>query len=110
MEIAMSRKLLVIAALQFILAGCMTTVPTITPSRDVTPLGQTAAGRFKNLRDAKVVLVILENKNADEAYTNRNRFLWRLADEGAYLSNYHGIAHPSQPNYVALISGSTKGV
>jgi hypothetical protein len=37
-------------------------------------------------------------------------FLRSLADSGAYLSNYYAVAHPSQPNYVALLSGSTDGV
>ena len=59
----------------------------------------------------KIVLVILENKNATSALDQKNLpFLWRLAHEGASLSNYHAITHPSQPNYVALISGSTEGV
>ena len=25
-------------------------------------------------------------------------------------TNYHGVAHPSQPNYLALFSGSTQGI
>jgi hypothetical protein len=29
---------------------------------------------------------------------------------GATLTDYHGIAHPSQPNYVALIAGSPMGI
>ena len=31
------------------------------------------------------------------------------AAEGMLLTRYFGVAHPSQPNYVALISGSTAG-
>ena len=33
-----------------------------------------------------------------------------LISGGAYLNNYHAVAHPSQPNYVALIAGDTMGV
>jgi hypothetical protein len=105
----MYRKLLLMASLQLILVSCGT-VLTKTPVPDKALSHDTEMSRFRKPHDAKVVLVILENKNADEAYSPTNRFLWRLAEQGAYLSNYYGIAHPSQPNYVALISGSTKGV
>src|SRR5262249_31742284 len=27
-----------------------------------------------------------------------------------FATNYHGVAHPSQPNYIAATSGSTNGV
>lgn len=33
-----------------------------------------------------------------------------LATRGKLLTNSHGITHPSQPNYVAMISGSYTGV
>ncbi|MEO6259719.1 MAG: alkaline phosphatase family protein [Thermoanaerobaculia bacterium] len=55
-----------------------------------------------------VIVVVLENKNADDA--RRQPFLARIAREGALLNSYYGVAHPSQPNYVALISGSFSGV
>jgi acid phosphatase len=29
-----------------------------------------------------------------------------LAKQGITLTNYHGVAHPSQPNYVAVVGGS----
>ncbi|HWE97517.1 MAG TPA: alkaline phosphatase family protein [Tepidisphaeraceae bacterium] len=33
-----------------------------------------------------------------------------LASAGAVFTNSHGITHPSEPNYLALFSGSTQGV
>lgn len=103
----MTRKLLltVMVLLQCALLGC--TVLTVTPSRGGEPASFQAP---QALGAVKVVLVILENTNADEARDPKYPFLWRLAHEGAYLSNYHAVAHPSQPNYVALVSGSTEGV
>jgi len=56
----------------------------------------------------RVFVVILENTDADVA--ERLPFVARLAARGAQLQNYHGLTHPSQPNYIALISGSTHGV
>jgi phospholipase C len=59
-----------------------------------------AAAPFK-----RVFIVILENENNEEAL--EQPFLARLAREGAYLADYHGVTHPSYPNYLALTSGST---
>lgn len=55
----------------------------------------------------RVFVVILENTDANVA--ERLPFVVRLAARGAQLLNYHGLTHPSQPNYIALISGSTHG-
>jgi phosphatidylinositol-3-phosphatase len=37
-------------------------------------------------------------------------FINRLAARGALLTGYHAITHPSLPNYIALLSGSTSGI
>ena len=37
-------------------------------------------------------------------------YIAQLAQQYAYTSDYHGISHPSLPNYLALTSGSTYGV
>ena len=55
-----------------------------------------------------VVIVILENKNADSGLAQP--FMSWMANDGAYLSQYYALTHPSQPNYIAMVSGSTAGV
>jgi phospholipase C len=55
-----------------------------------------------------VVIVVLENKNADDAKTQP--FMNWMANDGAFLAQYYALTHPSQPNYIAMISGSTQGV
>src|SRR5436305_8272670 len=55
-----------------------------------------------------IVLVVLENTDAAVAETLP--FLSRVSARGALLRNDHGITHPSQPNYIAMVSGSTQGV
>jgi phosphatidylinositol-3-phosphatase len=59
-----------------------------------------------------VVLIILENRDygriigsPDAPYING-----RLVQEAALMTNAHAIAHPSQPNYLAIFSGATQGV
>jgi hypothetical protein len=59
-------------------------------------------------RFEKVMIVVLENEDFTSALNQP--FLGRLAREGALLSNYHAITHPSQPNYVALTAGTSSGV
>ena len=52
--------------------------------------------------------MILENTGYEAAL--RQPFLKSLARRGALLTHFSAEAHPSQPNYIALISGSTYGV
>ena len=33
-----------------------------------------------------------------------------MGSQGITLTNYHGVIHPSQPNYVAAVGGDTHGV
>jgi Phosphoesterase family len=60
-------------------------------------------GRFR-----RVMFVVLENASYDEAA--QQPFLASLGRRGALLSNVTAEAHPSQPNYLALVAGSTFGV
>ena len=55
-----------------------------------------------------VLIVVLENTNYGDAV--QQPFLKEFASRGALLTNYHAVAHPSQPNYVALTAGTRAGV
>lgn len=58
-----------------------------------------------------VVLVILENHSFKEVVdSDLAPFIYRLAKDGALFVNSFAVSHPSQPNYLALFSGSTQGV
>jgi acid phosphatase len=70
--------------------------------RAVTPPG---AGMSEVRR---VFVVILENE--EEGVALQQPFLAALAARGALLRNYHAVAHPSQPNYIALVAGSTYSI
>ncbi|KAJ3301022.1 hypothetical protein HDV03_001475 [Kappamyces sp. JEL0829] len=56
----------------------------------------------------RVFTIVLENRNYDNAM--KQSYFQSLASRGRLMTNYHGVTHPSQPNYIAMISGSTKGV
>jgi phospholipase C len=55
-----------------------------------------------------VFVVVLENRSFDEAMSSS--YLRSLATRYALATDYHAVAHPSAPNYLALTSGSTWGV
>jgi len=58
-----------------------------------------------------VVVVVFENKEAGDVMgSSQAPTFTRLARTYATLSDYQAVTHPSLPNYLALVSGSTQGV
>jgi len=56
----------------------------------------------------RFVTIWCENTDYDMAFGDPN-FAW-IASQGILLNNYTAITHPSQPNYVASVGGSTHGI
>jgi phosphatidylinositol-3-phosphatase len=71
-----------------------------------------SAARSRQLpRPDHIVIVVEENR----AYTHiignvAAPYINTLANRGALFAQSYGVAHPSQPNYLALFSGSTHGI
>ena len=62
-------------------------------------------------RPEHVVIVVEENRWYHEIIGYRGApYINELAARGALLTNFRAITYPSQPNYIALFSGSTHGV
>jgi hypothetical protein len=58
-----------------------------------------------------VVVVVFENKEATSIAGSPDAPTFNaLAHRYAALTNYDAVAHPSLPNYLALVSGSTHGI
>lgn len=58
-----------------------------------------------------IIVVMEENHGYDEVIGSPNApFITELSKEGALFTDSHGVTHPSQPNYLALYSGSTQGI
>lgn len=75
-----------------------------------TACGDTSASEGVPRPD-HVVVVIEENRGYDAIIGNPEApYLNELARRGASLTEFYALTHPSQPNYVALFSGSTHGV
>jgi len=88
-------------ALALILVGLVLLArPAIDPSRST---GSTGVPKLDH-----VAIILMENKSYDEARTPP--YTASLIAAGTSFSQSCAIAHPSQPNYLALWSGSTMGV
>ena len=63
-------------------------------------------------RPDHVVVIIEENKGFKQIMDMRYRdsYIHALAKRGMLFTQSYGITHPSQPNYLALFSGSTQGI
>jgi hypothetical protein len=75
-------------------------------------LGPGAATVAASMPDhSHVALVVLENRESDEVLGNPDApYLNHLAGLGTVATNYFAITHPSLPNYLALLGGSTFGI
>ncbi len=63
-------------------------------------------------RPDHVVVVIEENRSYSQIMDklNSNSYIHALAKRGMLLTQSYGVTHPSQPNYLALFSGSPQGL
>jgi acid phosphatase len=60
---------------------------------------------------AHVVVVVMENRSYADIVGNASApFLNAMAAQGARFTQSFAVTHPSEPNYLALFSGSTQGV
>jgi phospholipase C len=97
-----------VLALSLALAACGTTgnsaqtQPTASPAKPATP--SASPGSTK----PNIFVIVMENKSYDQALTGT--YTAALARKYGVATNYHAVAYPSLPNYLALTSGSTWGI
>jgi len=74
------------------------------------PVGaQDSRSNLKNFQH--VFVIMMENTGFDTLIGNSNApFINAAASNYGLATNYFGVTHPSQPNYIAATSGSTNGV
>jgi phosphatidylinositol-3-phosphatase len=79
---------------------------TAAPSATRAPSATGGVPRF-----AHVVIAVFENHGYGRVIGSTEApYLNQLAATGLLLTDSHGVTHPSEPNYLALFSGSTQGV
>jgi len=92
----------------FVLTSSLIALGSHSPVRALpsTPQSHAPVPRF-----AHVVVVIEENKSFASIVGSRSApFINHLAGQGVLFTDAHGVTHPSEPNYLALLAGSTEGV
>jgi phospholipase C len=83
-------------------AAIATPIATLPP----VPSGKSGIPNFDH-----IVLIMLENKDYQTVMDGTQMpLLATLAKQKVLLSNYYAVAHPSLPNYIALMSGSTQSI
>lgn len=56
----------------------------------------------------RIVVIVLENTKHSEAL--QQPYLRSLTTIGALFTDFHAVGHPSYPNYLAMVAGSTFGI
>ena len=98
------------AALVLLVGACSTgSGPSTarTPSPRASPSAVSSAPVLPG-GAGHVFVIVMENRSFSQAMAQP--YTAELAAKYALATNYHAVAHPSLPNYLALTSGSTWGV
>jgi phosphatidylinositol-3-phosphatase len=99
------------AMLAVALAGCTSAVPPRSATTGSAPPPVSQAPAASVPQPAHTVVVVLENHGYGQVIGSSDApFLRQLAGRGALFTQSYAITHPSEPNYLALFSGSTQGV
>jgi acid phosphatase len=116
----MRRLVLAAPAVLLLLSACSSSAATHRPApvrpgttassgRGVLPLSTSATTRVPHF--AHIVVVVEENHGYSQVIGSAHApYINALTRSGTLLTNAHGVRHPSEPNYVALFSGSTHGL
>src|SRR5262245_20096109 len=69
--------------------------------------GNGPAGGNAGVRLDRVFIIVLENHSENAVIGDQNApFITSLAHKYGEAANYFGVTHPSEPNYIAMTSGS----
>lgn len=84
-------------------AGPTLALPALSPTTACTGAAPGAV--------THVVVIVMENKNSTSVIGSGDApYLNNLANGCGQATDYHGVAHPSLPNYLAMTGGQTFGV
>ena len=98
--------------LLIMLCGCaLLAACTSATGSPATPGSTTGSTTGTVPRPDHVVIVVEENHAFDDIVGSSSApYFAALAGQGALFTQSFALTHPSQPNYLALFSGSTQGV
>jgi hypothetical protein len=88
------------------------TQEVVVQQQQTTGCKPTETSSIVNKRDypdiKRIIILILENEDMTETYSNP--VIQDLLPISSYFPNFRAIYRPSQPNYIALVSGSNFGI
>ncbi len=77
-----------------------------SPARQVVAIAAATVPRFRH-----IYVIVMENRESRSIVGNAAApYINQLSARYGLATNYRAVAHPSEPNYLALFSGSTQGV
>ena len=85
------------------IAAALFSVASAAPAAEADGTLSGRATTFSNM-----LLIILENTDFSTAFADPN--LKAFASTGVLFNNWLAFSHPSQPNYIAMTSGSGNGI
>jgi phosphatidylinositol-3-phosphatase len=71
--------------------------------------GHPCTGAAPPTRYQHIITIVMENHGFSQV-AGRSPFLNALAHRCGLAADYHAVTHPSLPNYLAMVSGSTQGL
>ncbi len=90
------------------IAGFATLIATVFGA---APVSANSDHADRNSSPQHVFVIMMENTGYDSLIGNPNApWINAAAEKYGVATNYYGVTHPSQPNYIAATSGSTNGV
>jgi phosphatidylinositol-3-phosphatase len=96
-----------LAWLVYLVAGLL---PLAACGNSAGPRSPSAAPA-ETVQSVRVAVIVMENHEFDSIISSSEApFLNDLAGRSALLTNYDALTHPSLPNYLALLGGSTFGI
>jgi len=88
-------------------------VAVLAPHSSPVPLSHSAKLTASSIPQYKHVVVVMEENHSYSDIigdTTDAPYINSLASQGALMTSSFGVTHPSEPNYMALFSGSTDGL
>jgi acid phosphatase len=83
--------------------------PTSTTTTTSTYPSPSPAPSQQCFSAPKIITIIFENQDRDDVLADPY-FGTVLKPKGYFLNNMHGVSHPSQGNYIAMVAGDQLGV
>ncbi len=98
------KKYLVLASLCLTVSSLSIVWPARTPPSSYVVSEVTLPSTFAAQTFRRIFVVQLENRAYETVI--QHPYFAELASRGRSLTNYRGITHPSQPNYIAQLAGA----